>query len=70
MEYPICKNCQVEMSEFDGWSWYTCPKCGDRVRIIDETVTWYNEIFGGENKSHYSDFGLADFCHGGDLRED
>ena len=46
MDYPICKLCGAEMTEFDGWAWYTCPDCGKMVRIIDGTVTWDDEIFG------------------------
>lgn len=69
-DYPICKTCGASMTEFDGWAWYTCPECGDQVRIIDGTETWYDEIFGIEKKEHRSDFELADFCHGGDLTED
>lgn len=68
--YPTCKTCGATMTEFDGWAWYTCPECGDEVRIIDGTVTWYNEIFGRGKKEHRSDFELADFCRGGDLTED
>ena len=70
MDYPICKLCGAEMTDFDGWAWYTCPDCGKMVRIIDGTVTWDDEIFGNERKSHHSDFELADFCRGGDLTED
>ena len=58
------------MTEFDGWAWYTCPECGDKVRIIDGTETWENEIFKKGTKEFKSDFELADFCHGGDLTED
>ena len=59
------------MTEFDGWAWYTCPVCGNRVRIIDGAVTWEDEIFGNKSpKTHHSDFELADFSHGGDLSDD
>ena len=68
--YPICKTCGAKMTKFDGWAWYTCPECGDSVRIIDGIETWHDEIFGGGKKTHYSDFELADFCRGGDLTED
>ncbi|MEG2087253.1 MAG: hypothetical protein RR022_03570 [Angelakisella sp.] len=68
--YPICKTCGAKMTQFDGWAWYTCPKCADRVRIIDGTETWQDEIFGKGTKQHKSDFELADFCRGGDLTED
>ncbi|MBQ7917436.1 MAG: hypothetical protein IJ310_01315 [Clostridia bacterium] len=68
--YPVCKTCQSEMTEFDGWAWYTCPNCGNKVRIIDGKESWYNEIFKEGNKQHYSDYEIADFCHGGDLTED
>ena len=69
-DYPICRTCGSEMTDFDGWAWYTCPECGDSVRIIDGTETWKNEIFGTGKKEFHSDFELADFCHGGDLTED
>lgn len=69
-DYPICKSCGTEMTEFDGWAWYTCPFCGDKVRIIDGITTWADEIFGHGTKEHKSDFELADFCRGGDLSED
>jgi Zn finger protein HypA/HybF involved in hydrogenase expression len=45
-EYPVCKSCGAKMTEFDGWAWYTCPDCGDSVRIIDGVTTWRDEIFG------------------------
>ena len=38
--------------------------------IHAQNVTWYDEIFGENEKEHYSDFDLADFCRGGDLTED
>lgn len=69
-KYPTCKSCGEKMTEFDGWAWYTCPNCGDRVRIIEGKETWHNEIFGKGTKQHHSDFELADFCRGGDLTED
>lgn len=68
--YPVCKTCGAKMTDFDGWSWYICPKCGDKVRIIEGKETWQNEIFGKGKKEHHSDFELADFCRGGDLTED
>ena len=68
---PICKTCKAKMTEFDGWAWYTCPECGNRVRIIDGTITWYDEIFNPKSsKSLHSDYDRADFCRGGDLSED
>lgn len=45
-KYPICNSCGASMTEFDGWAWYTCPECGNSVRIIDGETTWHNEIFG------------------------
>ncbi len=69
-DYPICKSCGAKMTRFDGWAWYTCPECGNSVRIIDGITTWYDEIFRPGKKEHYSDFDLADFCRGGDLTED
>lgn len=68
--YPYCKTCGTEMTEFDGWAWYTCPFCENSVRIIEGKETWYDEIFGKGKKSHHTDFELADFCRGGDLSED
>ena len=70
MEYPICNECNAEMTEFDGVAWYTCPVCGNSVRITEEKATWHDEIFGQGNKQHRSDFELADFCRGGELTED
>ena len=69
IKYPTCRTCRAKMTDFDGWAWYTCPECGDMVRIVDGIVTWNNEIFGKSKKLHYSDFELADFCRGGDLTE-
>lgn len=68
--FPTCKACGSTMTGFDGWAWYTCPDCGNKVRIIDGVVKWYDEIFRTGKKQHYSDYELADFCHGGDLSED
>ena len=68
--YPRCRTCGATMTGFDGWAWYTCPECENRVRIIDGKETWYNEIFKSGKKQHHSDFELADFCRGGDLTED
>ncbi len=69
-KYPTCKTCGAKMTGFDGWAWYTCPECEDKVRIIEGKETWYDEIFGRGKKQHHSDFELADFCRGGDLTED
>lgn len=69
-EYPTCNMCGSLMTEFDGWAWYTCPDCGNSVRIIDGVTTWESEIFKPGKKEFHSDFELADFCHGGDLTED
>ena len=68
--YPTCKTCGAKMTGFDGWAWYTCPECEDKVRIIEGKETWQDEIFGKGKKQHHSDFELADFCRGGDLTED
>ena len=68
--YPYCKTCGAEMTIFDNWAWYTCPECENKVRIIDGHEAWYADLFGEGTKQHYSDFDLADFCHGGDLSED
>lgn len=68
--YPTCKSCGAKMTEFDDWAWYTCPECGNMVRIIEGTETWHEEIFGNGKKQHHSDFALADFCRGGELSED
>lgn len=70
MNYPTCDLCGNSMTEFDGWAWYTCPECGNRVRIIDDSIAWEREVFKKGSKKHNSDFALADFCHGGDLSED
>jgi len=70
-KYPKCKTCGAKMTEFDGWAWYTCPKCGNSVRIIDGVVKWEDEIFTKpKKKGPTTDFELADFCRGGDLTED
>ena len=69
-KYPTCKTCGKKMTKFDGWAWYTCPNCGDMVRIIDGKETWRDEIFTKGKKQHRSDFERADFCRGGDLTED
>ena len=68
--FPTCKTCETKMTEFDGWAWYTCPECGNKVRIIDEIETWYDDIFKVGTKSIDSDYALADLCRGGDLTED
>lgn len=69
--YPTCKSCGTLMIEFDGWAWYTCPKCGNAVRIIDGVVTWQDEVFSdNKNAKILSDFELADLCRGGELTED
>ena len=35
------------MTEFDSWAWYTCPNCGNMVRILEDgTTTWERELFG------------------------
>lgn len=68
--FPTCKSCGALMTGFDGWAWYTCPVCEDKVRITEDKVTWYDEIFGNGKKQHSSDYALADFCRGGDLSED
>lgn len=68
--YPTCKTCGAKMTKFDGWAWYTCPECEDKVRIIEGKETWHDEIFNKGKKQHKSDFELADFCRGGDLTED
>lgn len=69
-KFPTCKSCDTQMTEFDGWAWYTCPYCGNSVRIIDGEEKWYDEIFGTGKKEHHSDYELADFCRGGDLSDD
>ena len=69
--YPSCNICGASMTEFDGCWWYTCPECGNRVRSHEDgSWSWANEIFGTGSKKHNSDYGLADFCRGGDLTED
>lgn len=32
-KYPTCKTCGTKMTEFDGWAWYTCPECGNSVKL-------------------------------------
>lgn len=44
-KFPTCKSCGSKMTIFDNWAWYTCPECGDMVRIIEDEVVWENEIF-------------------------
>ena len=44
--YPICYLCDIEMTDYDGEACYTCPECGNAVRIIDGIITWEREIFG------------------------
>lgn len=68
--YPTCRTCQTLMTEFDDWAWYTCPDCGNKVRIIEGKWDWYDELFKAGKKEHSSDYGLANFCRGGDLFED
>ena len=68
--FPNCNACGAEMNIFDGWAFYTCPECGNKVRIIEGNTMWYSEIFKEGKKQHRSDFELADFCRGGDLTED
>ena len=34
-DYPTCDMCGSKMTEFDGWAWYTCPECGNMVRVLD-----------------------------------
>ena len=59
------------MTEFDGCAWYTCPECGDSVRITDGNEMWHDQIFNNNGKKEfYSDYELADFCRGGELSED
>ena len=46
-DYPTCDLCGEKMTEFDGWAWYTCPNCGNMVRILEDgTTTWERELFG------------------------
>ena len=46
-DYPTCDLCGEKMTEFDGWAWYTCPNCGNTVRILEDgTTTWERELFG------------------------
>lgn len=70
MKYPTCKTCGAKMTNYDGVSWYSCPDCGDRVRIVDGVTTWHDEIFRSGKKEINSDFGLANLCRDGDLTED
>ena len=67
-KYPICDFCNIAMTEFDGCWWYTCPKCGNRIKHNDDgSYTSYAEIFTAGSKEFSSDFELANFCHGDDL---
>lgn len=68
--FPDCKACGSKMTIFDNWAWYTCPMCGNKVRIIDDEIIWYDEMFRQGTKEHNSDYDLADFCRGGNLSED
>lgn len=52
-EYPVCDSCGSSMTEFDGCWWYSCPKCGNRVKKNgDGSFTWEQEIFGQSSKSN------------------
>ncbi len=43
--FPICDMCGAKMNIFDGVFWFTCPECGNAVRVTsDGTVTWEREI--------------------------
>lgn len=42
--FPVCRSCGTLMTDFDGVFWYSCPECGNSVRIADGIVTWQNEI--------------------------
>lgn len=50
MDYPVCDSCGATMNIFDGWAWYTCPNCGNAVRILDGVVTWQRDIFYNKKK--------------------
>ena len=43
--YPTCDGCGAKMTKFDGVSWYTCPSCGNMVRMSDAALK-------GKNISH------------------
>ncbi len=54
--YPICKSCGKEMTEYDGCSWYACPECGQAVRDNGNgSWTWRDEIFKQGTKHLNSD---------------
>ena len=58
------------MTDFDGVSWYSCPKCGNMVKANDDgSMSWESDVFAKGSKNHKSDFELADFSRGGDLTE-
>ena len=67
---PTCNFCGGKMTEFDGWAWHTCPKCGNSVRIIDGQEDWYSDVYREGTKQIGSDFAAANFCRGWDLTED
>ena len=50
-DYPTCDMCGSKMTEFDGWAWYTCPECGNMVRVLDGEKKWERDIFGGSSSS-------------------
>ncbi len=50
---PVCELCGTLMTDFDGWAWYSCPQCGNSVRIIDGKIKWERE-FSRKNNSAYS----------------
>lgn len=50
----------------------TCKeKPGETKQKKEEQDSYYEDYYRNKKKKeHYSDFELADFCHGGDLTED
>ena len=63
---PTCNCCGAKMKEFDGVSWYTCPKCGNSVRIVGQDVKWKDELYKQGTKEVKSNRQRYNICRGED----